>query len=114
MKTARINKLKATKNTGSNGLKRSNSMKKNITRMKHNAVQIRESKSITTRKREIELEADVYSDEEEEVEITFDEWTNLWKQYFAKQKGYECIPLNKIIQHHRTLMRKSKPFALIF
>ena len=77
MSRVQINKLKATKNVGSNGYKRSNSSKKIVNRMKSNAVQIRESKSITAKRRAMELETFVFSDEEEEVEISFEEWTHL-------------------------------------
>ena len=95
-------------------LNKSNSMKRSISRMKSKAVQLKESKSITTKKRVKELETWLYSDEEEEeIEVSFDEWVNLCKPYFTKQNGFECIQLKTIIKHHNTFIRKCKESSII-
>lgn len=94
---------------GTSSALRSNSFKKVISRMRSRAVQLKETRSITSKRRTQELEKSVYSEPEEEDDtIDFATWTNLLQNYFTKEATYEMFPLKEISKLRQKMLRRSK------
>lgn len=88
---------------------RSNSFKKAISRMRSRAVQLKESLSITSKRRTQELEQSIYSEPEEEDEVVdFVIWSKLLQNYFTKEATYEMFPVKEIDKLRQKVLRRSK------